>query len=227
MKITLRKVFGLLVILTFSATGGLSPAHGFQSEEGFFSLFDGRSLEGWRKLVEYSGDAGSWIVSDGSIVGDQYPEGQGGLLVTERSFGDFILIAEVKADYPIDSGLFLRVQPNVLSYQLTIDYRPDGEVGALYCPGGGEFLVHNPEGEKLWRPDDFNRVRIKIAGQPPRIEAWINGESVLDYTDHEVDGGMRVPDRGFIGIQVHPGPSWGKGKRVFFRKLLIKPLSAE
>ena len=61
----------------------------------FEPLFNGNSLEGWRKLSEYSGDDGSWKVVDGEIVGMQYPEGKGGLLVTEKKYRDFELYADV------------------------------------------------------------------------------------------------------------------------------------
>jgi hypothetical protein len=194
------------------------------AEAAYVALFDGSTLSGWRKLTEYSGDAGKWEVHDGAIVGDQFPEGEGGLLVTEAKYTDFELLAEVKADYPIDSGLFLRVQPNVLSYQVTIDYRPDGEVGGIYCPGGGGFLVHKPEGESLWKPEDYNTVRVRIQGQPASIQVWLNGTALVDFTDEFVDGQPRVPESGFVGIQVHPGSSWGEGNKVYFRRLDIKAL---
>lgn len=199
--------------------------HGQADLEGFTPLFNGTDLEGWRKLTEYSGQDGKWEVAEGCIVGGQHPEGKGGLLVTQKKYRDFELYAEVKADYPIDSGLFLRVQPSVLSYQITIDYRPDGEVGAIYCPGGGEFLEHSPEGEKLWKKDDWNIVRVRIEGRAPRIRVEINGTDLKDYTDVLFEGKHRVPAEGFIGIQVHPGSSWGEGNKVYFRKLLVKPLS--
>jgi len=131
-----------------------------------------------------------------------------------------------KADYPIDSGLFLRVQPSVLSYQVTIDYRPEGEVGAIYCPGGGAFLKHRPEGKGLWKKDEYNIVRVMIKGQPATIKIWINGTPFAEYTDVKFEGNYRVPATGYIGIQVHPGSSWGKGNKVYFRKLMIKPLTA-
>ena len=188
------------------------------------SLFDGETLNGWRKLTEYSGDDGKWEVIDGEITGDQYPDGKGGLLVREEKYSNYEVLAEVKADYPIDSGLFLRVQPDVLSYQVTIDYRPDGEVGAVYCPGGGGFLKHNPEAVNLWKKEKYNTVKARIEGQPPRIQVWINSTQVADYTDTMVDGKYRVPETGFFGIQVHPGESWGKGKKVHFRKIMIKEL---
>ena len=79
---------------------------------GFVSLFDGKTLDGWHKLTSYN-EYGKWEVIDGAIAGDQYPEGQGGLLVTDKTYSDFEIYAEVKTTYPQDSGLFLRVQPNV------------------------------------------------------------------------------------------------------------------
>jgi hypothetical protein len=200
-----------------------SPAvFGAQPPKGAVNLFDGKTLNGWRKLVEYSGNDGKWEVIDGAIAGTQFPEGKGGLLVTEKQYSDYEVYAEVKADYPIDSGIFLRVQPDVLSYQVTIDYRPEGEVGAIYCPGGGSFLLHCPEGEKLWKKGEYNKVRARIWGQPAHIQAWINDKLVADYKDTMVDGKYRVPETGFLGIQVHPGESWGKGNKVWFRKIMIR-----
>ncbi len=224
----MRRLALILVVLGLGVCSGWQEAESgkaaSQEKEGFVSLFDGHSLSGWRKLTEYSGEAGKWEVQDGVIVGDQYPEGEGGLLVTEAMFDDFELLAEVKADYPIDSGLFLRVQPDVLSYQVTIDYRPDGEVAAIYCPGAGGFLVHQPEGKDLWKADEFNTVRVRIQGQPAHIQVWLNGTDMVDFVDRPVAGKARVPASGFVGIQVHPGSSWGKGNKVYFRRLEIKPL---
>ncbi len=218
--------FAVFVFLFVDFCSERIPPQEGLSLKDFISLFDGETLSGWRKLTESSESSGKWEVKDGEIVASQTPEGEGGLLVTLRSYRDFEAYAEVKTDYPIDTGLFLRVQPNVLSYQVTIDYRPDGEVGAVYCPGGGGFLVHNPGGKNLWKSDEFNTVRVRIEGQPPRIQAWINGLKAVDYTDTEIEGGYRVPHEGFFGIQVHGGESWGQGNKVYFRRLLIKELNA-
>ncbi|MBN2289184.1 MAG: DUF1080 domain-containing protein [Candidatus Glassbacteria bacterium] len=192
--------------------------------EGFVSLFDGKTLNGWRKLTEYSGDKGDWQVIDGAITGDQYPEGEGGLLVTEKSYSNYEVYAEVRCDYPLDSGLFLRVQPDVLSYQITIDYRPEGEVGAVYVPRAGGFAQHCEIGKYLWKDGQYNAVRTRIEGQPPRILVWLNGHLVMDYTDNLVDDKPKVPESGVFGIQVHPGESWGEGNKVRFRKIMLKEL---
>jgi len=218
-------LYAVLAVVVLACSGERMTVK--QVEEGFTPLFDGATLSGWRKLTEYSGEDGKWEVVDGMITGDQYPEGKGGLLVTERTYRNFELYAEVKADYPIDSGLFLRVQPNVLSYQFTIDYRPEGEIGAIYCPSGGEFLMHNTRGIDHWKKDEFNKVRIRIDGNPPYIWAWLNGVRVVDYADTLVAGEYRVPESGHIGLQVHPGESWGTGNRVYFKNILIKEFENE
>ena len=219
--------FALLLSLFISFCSERTPPQEGISLEGFISIFDGETLSGWRKLTESSENSGVWDVIDGKIVASQTTEGEGGLLVSLKTYGDFEVYAEIKADYPIDTGLFLRVQPHVLSYQVTIDYRPDGEIGAIYCPGSGDFLVHNPAGKDLWKSDEFNSVRVRIQGQPPRIRAWFNGSEIVDFTDTLVESGYRVPREGFFGIQVHGGSSWGKGNKVYFRRLLIKDLNTQ
>ena len=224
---TLSSCFVIFLSLFFSFCSERTPPQEGISLEGFVSIFDGETLTGWRTLTESSENSGVWEVKNGEIVASQTPEGEGGLLVTLKTYRDFEAYAEVKTDYPIDTGLFLRVQPNVLSYQVTIDYRPDGEVGAIYSPGGGAFLVHNLKGKDLWKSEKFNTVRVRIQGQPPRIQAWINGSKAVDFTDTKVENGYRVPHEGFFGIQVHGGASWGTGNKVYFRRLLIKELSTQ
>ncbi|MEA1997387.1 MAG: DUF1080 domain-containing protein [Gemmatimonadota bacterium] len=190
---------------------------------GFVSLFDGKTLDGWNKLTSYN-DHGAWEVIDGAIAGDQYPPGKGGLLVTTKTFTDYELYAEVKTTYPQDSGLFLRVQPDVLSYQITIDHRPTGEIGGVYVPRGGGFVQHCHEGFTYWNPFEYNSIRVRIEGQPAHIQVWIGDKKINEYQDIMVEGKHRVPESGFIGIQVHPGENWKKGSKVLFRKIMIKEL---
>lgn len=192
---------------------------------GFVDIFDGESLDGWAKLTSYN-DHGQWEIIDGAIAGDQWPEGEGGLLATEKMYGDFEIYAEVKTTYPQDSGLFLRVQPNVLSYQITIDHRPEGEIGAVYIPLGGGFAQHCYRGFSLWDPFDYNAMRVRIESQPPRIQIWLNGEKINDYQGVlKEDGTPVVPHSGAIAIQVHPGKNWRKGSKVLFRRIAVKELN--
>jgi len=190
---------------------------------GFVPLFDGKTLEGWSKFSE----GGDWKVVEGAIVGGQLPGGRGGLLVTEKKYTDFELYAEVLTTYPLDTGLFLRILQGRNHYQVTIDYRPTGEIGAIYGPlpvKGGDFFQHCFEGFSHWNPYEYNPVRVRIEGQPPRIQVWIRDTKVTDFQDTLIDGKPRFSDSGFIGIQVHGGKSWGEGSKVAFRKIMIKEL---
>ncbi|MBW7996524.1 MAG: DUF1080 domain-containing protein [Candidatus Glassbacteria bacterium] len=192
---------------------------------GFVDIFDGKTLDGWSKLTSYN-DHGQWEIIDGAIAGDQWPAGEGGLLATDKMYSDFEVYAEVKTTYPQDSGLFLRVQPNVLSYQITIDHRPQGEIGAVYIPLGGGFAQHCYRGFSLWDPFDYNAMRVRIESQPPRIQIWLNGEKINDYQGVlKNDGTPVVPHSGTIAIQVHPGENWRKGSKVLFRKIAVKELN--
>ena len=165
----------LMVLVSGLLTAGFSSAAELETDlSGFVDIFDGKSLDGWAKLTSYN-DHGQWEVIDGAIAGDQWPEGEGGLLATTKMYSNYEVYAEVKTTYPQDSGLFLRVQPDVLSYQITIDHRPEGEIGAVYIPGGGGFAQHCYQGFSLWDPFDYNAMRVRIESQPPRIQVWLNG----------------------------------------------------
>jgi len=214
----------LLVILPcFLIVGNLSAAEDKTGLSGFVPIFDGKTLDGWHKLTE----GGAWRVINGAIVGDQYPEGHGGLLVTDKHYADYELYAEVMATYPLDTGFFLRILSVREHYQVTIDYRPTGEIGAIYgpFPAGGGFFQHCYEGITWWDPNEYNPVRVRIEGAIPRIQVWIRDHRVMDYQDTPVEGRPRFPRAGPVGIQVHPGQSWGKGSKVSFRNLMIKELN--
>ena len=181
------RIASVLVALLLAAglycSSPLAAAENKEDLSGFVDIFDGKTLDGWQKLTSYN-DHGQWEVIDGAIAGDQWPEGEGGLLVTKKQYSNFEIYAEVKTTYPQDSGLFLRVQPNVLSYQITIDHRPEGEIGAVYIPMGGGFAQHCYEGFSFWDPFDYNAMRVRIENQPPRIqvhpgENWRKGSKVL------------------------------------------------
>jgi hypothetical protein len=100
-------------------------------EEGFVPLFDGKTLKGWHtnadKIVH--GTGGKWQVEDGAITGEQDPPGNGGMLMTDQEYGDFELFLELKPDWGIDSGVFLRTNAQGFCFQVYVDYHDHGNVG--------------------------------------------------------------------------------------------------
>lgn len=194
-------------------------------EEGFKSLFDGETLDGWHRHENLPGDqvGGKWEVVDGAIVGDQHPPGHGGFLVTDGEYDDYVLKMETNLDYPVDSGIFLRVGPEGKSHQITLDYRPEGTVGAVYMAYLHGF-VHEQNVKDQFEKGEWNDVQVRIEGDPPHIQFWLNGEKVTDF-QHTEETAKGAPKTGSIGLQVHPGSSYKAGNKVRFRNIRIKELN--
>ncbi|MCS6829705.1 MAG: DUF1080 domain-containing protein [bacterium] len=184
-------------------------------------LFDGKTMKGWRLMAVHGGRGGVWTVEKGALVGNQDTDHTGGLLGTERKFGDFEIELEFQADYPVDSGLFLRTRDDGMGYQITIDYRDGGYVGSLYASGTVGFLVQYEDWKRIYKDRGWNRLRVRIEGQPAHIAVWLNGVQAIDFRDTE----QRYPREGYIGLQVHGGEgAWGENSRVRFRNIRILPL---
>ncbi len=191
-------------------------AAGQSAEEGFVSLFDGKSLAGWvTRGGRHDGNA-EWSVEEGCIVGRPNGHGEGGLLYTERPYTSFVLRLEVKMDFPFDSGLFVRMAPDARGAQITLDHHPDGEIGAVYSD---EFLAHCETGKEFFRRDDWNEVEVRCTGFDMHLVCTLNGTTI---TDHEMQGGGGYAPSGLIGLQVHGGGS-DRGV-VHFRNVRVREL---
>jgi type 1 glutamine amidotransferase len=160
------------------------------------ALFDGESLAGWREL----GDA-EWTVADGVLHGT-VGGGAQSFLVTERTYGDFILEVDVRAGAG-NSGIQMRSaetpEGRATGYQIEIDPSERAWSGGLYEEAGRGWLddlSDNPAGRAAFRKGEWNRYRIECIG--PSIRAWVDGVPTADWLD-----AARL--EGFIGLQVHKG----------------------
>ena len=220
------------------------------SEDGFVSIFDGKTLKGW-KLSAKSGhsrtskntSAGRWVVEEGAIVGSQDVPGNGGILITEKQYGNFEVVLEMKNDFGPDSGLFLRSNDRGQAYQAMIDYHPGGNLMGVYGEGIGGFHFRNftfgkkvteiradgkgktplpisPEKwPEFWKHGEWNELRARITGNPPSITTWIKGVKFMEFTDDK----KRLPDKGGIALQVHGGGDYTK-QFVRYRNIRVKEL---
>jgi hypothetical protein len=111
--------------------------------DDWIELFDGKSLAGWHKNPQKigHGTGGTWQVEEGTITGEQDPpgSGNGGILLTDRKFGDFELLLDIKPDWGICSGLFLRGNDKGQCFQMMVDYHDAGNVGQIYGEGLSGF----------------------------------------------------------------------------------------
>jgi hypothetical protein len=220
------------------------------AEPGFVPIFDGKTLKGWHVSAKSGHSAksgnktgGRWTVEDGAIVGSQDVPGNGGIIVTDASYGDFEIALEMRNDFGPDSGLFLRSTEDGKAYQAMIDYHVNGNLMGIYGEGlGGEPNLRNftfldsPEKIKedrapvplpispekwptFWKHGVWNELRARISGNPPHIITWIRGVKFMEHTDSK----KRLTDEGGIALQVHGGGDYTK-QHVRYRNIRVKVL---
>ncbi len=182
-------------------------------EEGFSTLFDGKTLDGWH------GDMSLWKVQDGMIVGSS--EGatltHNTFLSTKKSYKNFVLKIEFKLRNH-NSGVQVRSQQRedfvVAGYQA--DIADKRYMGILYEERGRGILadVDPEEVAKHLKPDGWNEYVITCDG--PRLKFELNGFTTVDYTEASDVGAKE----GIIALQLHQGPPM----QVSFRNIRIKEL---
>lgn len=203
-------------------------------DEGFVSLFDGKTLEGW------DGDGRFWRVNDGAIVGQTTPDNptQGNtFLIWEKGEpADF----ELKFQYRIDtewanSGIQVRSRRlnghRVGGYQPDIAHE-DWITGIMYEEAGrgvigrrGQKVSLDSEGQKQVeqfgdekalgesiRPRDWNEYHVIARGN--RLVARINGVKMSEL----IDDAPEARASGIIAFQLHAGPPM----TIRFRNIRLK-----
>ncbi len=142
-----HRIFLLSIVATvsFAPAACVFAADPKPDNEGWITLFDGKTLEGWHKNPEKigHGTGGLWTVEpNGILAGEQDPpgSGNGGVLLTDRKFGDFELSLEIKPSWGVDSGVFLRGNDAGQCIQMTVDYYNGGNIGHFYGEGTGGWV---------------------------------------------------------------------------------------
>ena len=197
-----------------------------EREAGWRLLFDGRSLDGWRR---YDGGpmTGGWVVDDGTLAHVR----AGRSIVTEEIFEDFELTLEWKVEPGGNSGIFYRAAPGA---QRIFHSAPEMQVlddaghadgrSPLTSAGSNYGLDGVPRG--IVRPaEEWNQVRILVRGT--HVEHWLNGVQVVEYELGSEDWKAKVaaskfvewPEygqaaRGYIGLQDHDNHVWFRNIKV-------------
>ncbi|HUT36781.1 MAG TPA: DUF1080 domain-containing protein [Planctomycetota bacterium] len=173
-------------------------------EEGFVSLFDGKTLEGWKGAVT------GYTAEDGLLV---CQEKGGGNLMTAKEFGDMIFRFEFKFGPGGNNGVSVRGH----EIQVLDDYadkhkalKPCQYHGSIYCKVPAKRGATKPAGE-------WNTEEIQVKGTQWTVT--VNGQVVVDCDISTVAGleGVAKRAKGPLGFMGH-------GCRVEFRNLRVKEL---
>ena len=200
------------------------------AEDGWRTLFDGETLDGWTKR---NGRA-TYRVEEGVIVGRSAKIAYNSFLCTNEHFGDFELEFETKIiDDELNSGVQIRSRTRKGSWLGTIlgvVNGPQVEVeaggtggtlsGYLYGEASGGWMTP-PErrvSHDHFKRGEWNHYRVLAEG--PRIRVWINGALIEDITD---EAKYESHPTGFIGLQVH-AVGWEGPYEAAWRNIRIREL---
>jgi hypothetical protein len=174
------------------------------SDARWTPLFDGKTLKGWHKNPKKigHGTGGNWTVEPGGVLaGEQDPpgSGNGGILLTDRKFGDFELQLEMKPSWGVDSGVFLRCTDKGECIQMMVDYYNGGSVGQFYGENTGGWgarafsIQGKEEGDKLVGLTTVEHTDPEAAGMVSscKPEEWLKAWKIDDWNKAviRVEGG--------------------------------------
>jgi hypothetical protein len=189
----------LTIALLFSALAAFQYTGTASGQDGFVSLFDGKSLDGFTQTGE-----ANWRIEDGAIVADK---GKGGHLVSKNSYKNVHIRIEFWSDEAANSGIFVRCDPQKIGaktcYEFNIfDKRPD----PTYGTGSIVYIAEvNPMPKAAGKWNTY-----EITAQGPHLVVVLNGQKTVDVQDSTHLSGP-------LALQ------YGSGV-VKFRKVQIKPL---
>lgn len=174
-----------------------------KAEEGFVSLFDGKTLGGWHLM-----NGAKFVVEDGVI---KHNEGRGWLR-SDKEYADFIVRLEFRFMEPEqDGGVFLR---SVKAGKDWPDEKYEVQVEntrRMAMIFGAKHDLNVELVQKVLKPvGEWNEYDIKIVGS--RIEVRLNGELVT------TSDSATTLKRGYLGLQ-------GEDGAHEYRNIRIKDLS--
>jgi hypothetical protein len=210
-----------------------------RAEDGYYSLFDGKTPNGWVEVTGKPFPTHSWTVEDGCLKTIVKSDGFQDIRTVE-TFRNFDLIFEWKLLKDGNSGVKYLIQrydewtnaegrqarARGLEYQLVDRDSPDAADPTRYTAALYSVLATPPSAKADWKIGSFNVSRIVVRGD--EVEHWLNGERVLTYDvgNPKVQAAMRnllpkgatlqtpLVREGSISLQNHSSETWFRNIRI-------------
>ncbi len=208
----------LLCLVTFSLAAD-KPAADAKTEDGFVSLFDGKTLDGWtpnEKPEAFAIEEGCIVCKSGFAhlfyTGD----------VNKHDFKNFELRAEFKFIPGSNSGIFFHTANEgkglvKKGYECQIcsdGHKDPRKTGSLYA-------IEDVK-ESAAKDNEWSTYTIRVEGK--HITLKVNGKVTVDYTEpenpkREKGRERRVVSSGTFALQGHDATS-----KTWFRNIRVKVL---
>ncbi len=212
--------------LLFAVASGSTLATGQPSSDssGWISLFDGKSLEGW-KVGE---SAGSFKVIDGQIAtagprAHLFYVGNG----SKAEFRNFEFMAEVMARPGANSGIYFHTQYQQSGwpqkgFEIQINNTHKGEGDYREMKKTGSLYGIRNQYKSIVKDNEWFTIYLKVLQK--HIWIRINDTLLVDYLEpenpfQEGEDQGRILSEGTFALQCHD-----LGSNAFFRNIRVKPL---
>jgi hypothetical protein len=236
--------FAAALLLTAGATHTTSAQAPKATPEPSVSLFDGKSLKGWRGYKKPDASATRWAIEDGTLTlpARSATDKRSGDIISTETFDNFELTWDWKIAKGGNSGLKYLVLEDLGSaigheYQLIDDeLHADAKVGphrqtaAFYdvLPATIPAPAKKPAGE--WNTSQVRVAPSRIIPGSTRVYHYLNNVRVLEYELDSPDLRAAIakskfkdvarfgkPQKGHILLQDH-------GDQVWYRNIKIQKL---
>jgi len=211
---TLTRSLPFALLLAAACT----PQMGGGQSDGWISLFDGRTLNGWRA----SEHPATFRVENGTIVVDGprahlYYVGP----VLNHDFRNFEWKADVMTMPGANSGMYFHTQFQETGWpsrgyevQVNNTHTDWRKTGSLYA-------IQDVR-EQVARDNEWFTQQVTVRGK--RVQIQVNGRTTVDYTEPEGvqrpnDMAGRLISSGTVALQGHDPQS-----KVYYRNIMIRRL---
>ena len=215
---------------------GTGPAPGL--EPGFYSLFDGQTLDGW------DGDRTIWSVRDGAITGETRADTglkENNFLIWKDQVENFELRLKFRLEGG-NSGIYYHAQkrrPGQTQGDPLIGTQADFDASGRWTGVIMEYLLRGVLAERGQKVviDEQGQKQVTPCGDPAQLLAAVKANAWNDYAVSAKDGNValqingvtmcEVADRdpkrlvhGWLAVQVHVGaPMRVQFKDIYLRRL--------
>lgn len=202
-------------------------------KEGWTLLFNGTNAQGWTTPSGNPVPSG-WAIKDGCITAVK--GGKGGDIITVNEYKDFIFSVDFNIEPGCNSGIKyfytkyptggnLGMEYQIIDDQLGEDNKKDNHlIGSFY-----DVLAPTVAKKKVFAPGQWNNIRI--VAKDNKVEHWLNGQKVLEFTRgsksyteavakskfNKTVPAFGMVEKGHILLQEHGG-------QVSFKNIKIKNL---
>jgi len=190
---------------------------------GWSDLFDGKTLNGWKRLA----GTAQYSVENGMIAGTTVLHSGNTFLATEKEYGNFILELDIKIEsLKGNSGVQTRSHYDpaakdgkglVYGRQVEVDPSDRKWSGGIYDEGRRNWLYPltlNPRAQDAFKTKEFNHYKIECIGN--EMKTWVNGIPAAYLVD-------TIDQKGFIALQVHQVNSPEEvNRKIYFKNIRIK-----